>query len=64
MAASKYSQYKTDEERLAAMYDVPYIDWMIVADWAEQATTEENRQRFHDRAVSLYHTEEWSAGML
>lgn len=46
------------------MYDVPYIDWMIVADWAEQATTEENRQRFHDRAVSLYHTEEWSAGML
>lgn len=59
MANPKYNKYKTDKERLAVMDEIDYIDWGILADWAEQAETPENKKRFHDQAVRLYHEEEF-----
>ena len=59
-----YKELKTDKERLDAMYSIPYTNWQIVSKWADEAENEENRRRFHDRAVSMYHFEEDTIGML
>lgn len=62
--AQKYQQYKTDSERLAVAHSVPCIDWDVVMDWSLEAQTEQAKSSLKKVAVSLYHREEASCGLL
>lgn len=61
---AKYSDLKTDAQRLAALDSIPYMDWVVVSDWEDESTDPTNKKIFHNRAVSLYHEEEYYAGCL
>lgn len=41
-----------------------YIDWYKVCDLEEQAESEEAREKLHNISTSLYHTDEYYAGLL
>ena len=62
--ATEYRHIKTDAERLEVLPTVKWWDWGVVADWEEEAQTEEARQEFHNTARHLYHLEEWHNGTL
>lgn len=41
-----------------------YTEWYKVCELEEQAESEEARKKLHNISTSLYHTEEYYAGML
>lgn len=53
-----------DRQLIARAEQLPYTQWYIADDLAEQADTPEARQRLRDIAKYLNHREEYHAGSL
>ena len=57
MAASKYSQYKTDEERAEVAHLVPEQHYIVLMDWADEATDPECKAVLQHYAFRAFHIE-------
>lgn len=53
-----------DSKLIEAANKVHYIDWCKVSDMEKEAESDEAKRILHNIASSLYHQEEWSAGLL
>lgn len=53
-----------DIELIAKARELPYTEWYLAHSYEKLADTDEAREELHTIAMSLYHLEEYHAGML
>ena len=65
-AVFKYPTNMTDKDKklIAKAEELGYTQWDKAFDMAEQADTEEAREKLRRIAITLHHREEYSAGCL